>query len=132
MNANASKLFHSPVPGVFTPRSSGWNINHRRNVFPPGTLDQTPALESADSRPGWYARLQLHVTSFHGLPHAAIPAGPTWPASWALGYANRLRHGPVATQPCQAASKVPPRLRGNASGRRELLIGDRLILHMIG
>lgn len=35
MQVNASKLFRSPVPGVFTPRSSEWNSTHRRNFFPP-------------------------------------------------------------------------------------------------
>lgn len=119
MQVNASKLFRSPVPGVFTPRSSGWNIDHRRNVFPPGTLDPTPVLESADSRPGWYGRLQLHGPWVHGLPHAAIPAGPTCRRLGSLGYANRPRLGwsprfqPSAHPKCLPAYAVTPQEEGS-------------------
>lgn len=132
MTFNARKLFHSPVPGVFTPRSTEWNINHRRNVSPSGTLDQTPVLESADSRPGWYGRLQLHGPWVHGLPRAAIPAGLTGRRLGAPGYATRPRLGWSPRSRAKRASKVPPRLRGNATEEREGWIGDLLNRNWIG
>ena len=117
MKVNACKLFHWPVPGVFTPRSLGWNNDHQHIFFPPGTLDQTPGPRNDVSRPGWYGRLQLHVPWVHGLPLAAIPAGPTGRRLGALGYANRPRLGRRPRPQPSAHPKCPPPTRSRL--RRE-------------
>ena len=119
MKANAGKQFRSPVPGVFTPRSFGWNISHRRNVSPLRHFGSDAGPQTCGLRPGWYGRLQLHGPGVHGLPHAAIPAGPTCRRLGSLGYANRPRLGwsprfqPSAHPKCLPAYAVTPQEEGS-------------------